>query len=147
MFAIRLLVAAVAAPILLASVPAAAERPSPEANPSSLAAPSVDAPEGEARHLTLRRSSPSDGTSVASPPEIRLWFSQEPQRGSTTLTLTGPGGTLSLGDVTVDPEDPKVFFARVQTPLAAGSYRVNWRTMASDGHVIRGEFAFAVTAE
>lgn len=100
------------------------------------------------RHLTLSRSAPAANASVAPPSEIRLWFSQEPQRNSTRLTLTGPGGAeVELGDVTVDPENNRSFASAVSTPLAPGSYLLAWRTMASDGHVIRGDFRFVVTAD
>lgn len=100
------------------------------------------------RHLTLSRSAPAANASVAPPTEIRLWFSQEPQRGSTSITLTGPGGgEVEVGDVAVDPENSQVFASAVSNPLAAGSYVVAWRTMASDGHVVRGDFRFVVAAD
>jgi copper resistance protein C len=100
------------------------------------------------RHLTLSRSSPAANSSVAPPTEIRLTFSQQPQRSSTSITLTGAGGgAVVLGDVTVDPENDRTFSSAISTPLTAGSYTVAWRTMASDGHVIRGDFRFIVTAD
>lgn len=135
---------AAASLVLVALAGAAPTRTSGMA--SSWNGPELHAPD-EARHLTLRRSAPADGTSVATPSEIRLWFSQEPQRGSTTVTVTGPAGAVAVGNVTVDADDNRTFFAPVESALPAGSYRVNWRTMASDGHVIRGEFGFTVTAE
>ena len=100
------------------------------------------------RHLTLSRSTPAANSSVAPPTEIRLVFSQQPQRGSTSVTLTGAGGsTVEGGAATVDPENDRSFSSAISTPLAAGNYTVAWRTMASDGHVIRGDFRFVVTAD
>ena len=100
------------------------------------------------RHLTLSRSTPAANSSVASPTEIRLIFSQQPQRGSTSVTLSGAGGgAIELGAVTVDPENDRTFTAAVPAPLGPGSYTLAWRTMASDGHVIRGDFRFVVTAD
>lgn len=100
------------------------------------------------RHLTLSRSAPAANSSVAPPTEVRLYFSQQPQRGSTSITLTGAGGgEIELGDVTVDPENDRAFTSTIAASLTAGSYIVAWRTMASDGHVIRGDFRFVVTAD
>lgn len=98
-------------------------------------------------HLTLQRSAPEAGSTVTSPREIRLWFSQRPQRGSTSLSVTGPGGAVRLGPIQEDPEDNRSFAAAIPSPPAPGSYRVSWRTMAQDGHVIRGEFTFAVASD
>jgi copper resistance protein C len=112
------------------------------------AAPAATGPGGglpDPLHLTLQRSAPEAGSTLTSPREIRLWFSQRPQRGSTSLSLTGPGGSVPLGPIQEDPEDDRSFAAAIPSPPGPGSYRVSWRTMAQDGHVIRGEFTFAVT--
>lgn len=102
----------------------------------------------ERLHLTLRRSAPANGSTVTPPSEIRVWFSQRPQRGSTALQLTGPGGAeIPLGEIREHPEDNRSFLAAVESRLTPGSYRVSWRTMAPDGHVIRGEFTFSVAAD
>jgi len=117
---------------------------------ASGASPAPPEPMAEAtlRHLTLSRSEPAANSTVPSPSEIRLHFSQQPQRGSTSLTLTrSGGGTIEVGDVTVDPGNNRAFSSTVSTPLAPGSYVVAWRTMASDGHVIRGDFRFIVAAD
>lgn len=99
-------------------------------------------------HLTLRRSAPANRTTVEPPTEIRLWFSERPQNGATSVTLIGPSGDrLGTGDVTADEDDDTVYFVQPEAPLAAGAHRVAWRTMAQDGHVIRGEFTFTVAAE
>ena len=114
------------------------------------ALPSLAAARHEAAptlHLALEKSAPAADEVVTSPPEIRLWFTQAPQRGVTTIRAADPtGGAVALGDVQEDRADPKVISAPVRGVLAPGRYTVEWRTMAADGHVVGGEFAFAVRA-
>lgn len=113
-----------------------------------LAAYSSRAPAAEpAVHLQLDRSHPAPDTTLASPAEIRLWFSQVPQASATSLRLIRDGSPVAaVGDLAADPEDGKVFAAPVEETLPAGAYTVSWRTMAADGHVVRGEFTFTVQA-
>lgn len=112
--------------------------PAPSANPAAAAA----------LHLRLARSVPAADTTLPSPPEIRLHFSQAPQPRSTSIRLFGPGDApRPLGAVEPVPSDPLAFRAGVGEPLPSGAYRVEWRTMASDGHVIRGSFAFRVAPD
>jgi len=99
-------------------------------------------------HLTLRRSSPPAGSTVEQVPEVRFWFSEAPQSGSTAVTITGPGNSrLSTSTPAPDAEDDKVIFVTVEGTVAPGSYEVAWRTLAQDGHVIRGDFRFTVSSE
>jgi len=108
----------------------------------------VSAPTLALRHLSLRSSAPANRATVEPPTEIRLWFSERPQARSTALTLIGPNGDpVRLGDVTADAGDDRVYFARPDAALSPGAYRVAWRTMAQDGHVIRGEFTFTVALD
>lgn len=114
-----------------------------------LAASSSSGPpaSGPAFHLQLDRSSPAADTTLASPPEIRLWFSQVPQASATSLRLIQNGEPVEgVGELKADASDGKVFAAPIQGTLQDGSYTVSWRTMAADGHVVRGEFAFTVKA-
>lgn len=108
------------------------------------------AAEGRAFHLALERSSPAAGETLpASPDEVRLWFSQTPQASATVIRLVD-GETerlVELGPTRQDPDDARAFAASVAATLGAGSYTVRWRTMAADGHVVRGTFNFVVQAE
>lgn len=106
-----------------------------------------EAPADAGRHLQLDRSHPAADTTVASPSEIRLWFSQVPQAEATSLRLIRDGSPVStVGELKPDAADASIFAAPVQGTLADGSYTVSWRTMAADGHVVRGDFAFTVRA-
>jgi len=98
-------------------------------------------------HLQLDRSYPAADTTLPSPTEIRLWFSQVPQATATSLRLIRNGEPVAaVGDLQADASDGKVFAAPLRDTLPAGSYTVSWRTMAADGHVVRGDFDFTVTA-
>lgn len=99
-------------------------------------------------HLQLDRSAPAADSTVQAPvEELRFWFSQPPQLVPTTVRLIGPDEEMvELGDVAATPDDASILFAPVVGETPAGVYRVMWRTMAADGHVVRGDFAFTIAA-
>lgn len=100
-----------------------------------------------ARHMQLTRSAPeADATVAASPAELRLWFSQEPEMAVSRVGLEGPAGAVDLGDLEAT-DDAKSFKAAVPASLADGEYTVSWRTAGDDGHIVRGRFAFTVDAD
>lgn len=97
-------------------------------------------------HLRLVRSAPAADSSVSSPTAIRLWFSEQPQLKLSAISLTGPGSAVvKLGDAKAEGPDPLLLVADVPSPLAAGVYKVQWRTASRDGHPIRGEYTFRVS--
>lgn len=97
-------------------------------------------------HFELKQSAPEkDAHVMGSPSEIRLWFTQEPQEGSTSIRLVTSGGDEApTGDVVQDPSDPTVFSVPVTGTLANGTYTVAWRALGQDGHVVRDTFSFMV---
>lgn len=99
-------------------------------------------------HFALDRSMPEAGSTVESPSEIRLWFTQEPQEGTTQIRLVeAEDAGVHVMDVAQDEEDPKAFYIVVHGELPAGEYNVSWRGMGVDGHVIRDAFSFSVGAK
>lgn len=103
------------------------------------------APATSGVHLQLDRSHPAADTTLASPGEVRLWFSQVPQTSATSVRLIRDGEPVAaLGELQADPDDGKVFSAPIRGTLGDGAYLVSWRTMAADGHVVRGDFSFNV---
>lgn len=101
--------------------------------------------EATAFHLRLVRSQPAADSSVASPAAIRLWFSEQPQLKLSAISVTGPGNAaVKLGDARTEGPDPLLLMADVPAPLAAGQYKVQWRTASRDGHPIKGEYTFRV---
>jgi methionine-rich copper-binding protein CopC len=110
-----------------------------DADPSSAVMP----------HIVLEGSQPEDEAVVADPVnEIRLFFSDAPlMRGASVRVVTSARQLMRTSPPAPDPEDPKQLFVEIDPPLPPGSYRVQWRCIADDGHVMRGDFAFEISAE
>jgi copper resistance protein C len=99
-------------------------------------------------HFALSRSVPAADASVASPDEVRLWFSQVAQPGSVAIRVIAPGGdAVQTSDPIPNEDDGRVYHVDVDSKLPAGAYTVSWRGIGDDGHVVRGDFRFSVTAE
>ena len=109
------------------------------------AAPVHTAPSAPRMHATLLRSEPAKGATIASPPaRIYLVFSEEVEPSLGRIRLVGPGGRVVTLKPTGDPRNVSAMVASVSTPLAAGTWRVEWRIVSEDGHPIDGDFTFAI---
>ncbi len=103
------------------------------------------APSPALAHDGLAATRPADAATVAvAPATVELDFTGTPLPIGTEVTVTGPdGGTLSEGP-------PEIQGTTVVQPLAgdlaAGVYRVEWRSTSSDGHALTGGFGFSVTS-
>lgn len=100
-------------------------------------------------HFALSRSMPAADASVeASPAEIRLWFTEEPEEGTTQIRLVeAEDAGVHVMDVAQDEEDSRSFYIEMHGTLAPGDYTVSWRGMGADGHVVRDTFTFTVTGQ
>jgi hypothetical protein len=99
------------------------------------------------RHFELARSLPAADSEAPRPTAVVLWFTQRPQDDATTVRVVGEGGEpVAAAALVQDPVDPTVFVLPIPDGLDAGSYTVSWRSMAADGHVVRGDFAFTAVA-
>jgi methionine-rich copper-binding protein CopC len=103
------------------------------------------APAHHFRHLRLEKSAPADSSVVEAAPSVSLWFSQATGLDVTRVVVRASGGdTISTLPLTRDAKPKSPIVAAFRSPLPAGSYAVDWRTMAADGHVVRGSFRFTV---
>jgi methionine-rich copper-binding protein CopC len=99
-------------------------------------------------HFALRSSQPEADATVSSVGEIRLRFTEAPQENSAQIRLVAPSGDpVETSDVASDASDGAVVFVSVDSALPAGAYTVVWRGIGDDGHVVRGEFGFTVSAQ
>jgi methionine-rich copper-binding protein CopC len=113
---------------------------------SACAAVLVLAAATEPFHLHLVKSAPAPNAVVgAAPDSIRLWFSQPPELGVTSVKVTGPANAI-VPLAPLAKRDSALVIAPVSGKMAAGAYTVAWRTMSKDGHVVRGTFGFKVAA-
>ena len=106
----------------------------------------VFAPAAFAMHLHLVKSSPNDREAVSTPTrEIRLWFSQKPEIGLSTIALLrSDSSAVPLAKV-AGTDDSLSVKAALSAPLAPGDYIVRWRALSKDGHAVRGSYTFQQT--
>jgi copper resistance protein C len=97
-----------------------------------------------AMHLALSKAEPGvDSTITTAPTAISLFFTQAPQSGATSIRLmNAQEQTVQLADAKADPADAMIIRAAVTAPIPSGAYQVVWRTLATDGHVVSGDFRF-----
>lgn len=101
-------------------------------------------------HPKLISTEPQADAQAISPTKIELRFSEAllTQFSRAKLLLTGTPGTTHppiLIDVKLSSSvDAKTMLITPAQPLATGSYRVEWRAVASDTHPVKGTLSFAV---
>jgi len=97
-------------------------------------------------HATLRSSEPAKGSTLAtSPARIYLVFTEEIEPSLGRIRLVGSDGRIVTLESTGDPRNVSALVAQVTSPLAPGTWRVEWRIVSEDGHPIDGDFDFVVT--
>ncbi len=92
-----------------------------------------------------RRPTPAVGATVASPNEIRLFFSEgvEPRFSGVTLTAAN-GSTAPLGSPRAEGAGRDILVVPVAKPLSPGVYTVHWHAVSVDTHRTQGTFQFTV---
>ena len=93
-------------------------------------------------HSKSEATIPADGATVTEVPEFSMRF-DDPMR-IISVTLTSSDGAVEIERETGMDPTPE-FRAKPLEELAPGSYRFDWRGMASDGHPMQGSFSFTVT--
>lgn len=98
-------------------------------------------------HTELVNSIPQGESVINSlPPEVNVTFAEDliDIGNSNSISVLNPSGEeMSQGKVTV--AGPTLSKALI-TSEKIGKYKVQYRAVASDGHVIKGEFSFTVGA-
>ena len=94
-------------------------------------------------HSLLLSSVPAAGAVVAGAPAVTLRFNNRIEKKLCQIRLVPPRGeALALSvrtDGAVDALEAPL------PPLTPGPYRVDWRVLSTDGHVVSGTFAFRVS--
>ena len=94
-------------------------------------------------HTPLKTSVPAADASVPAPKSIELTFGGDVRL--TSLTLTDSAGAAKHTDA-VPTEIASTFSLSIHQPLEPGAYKVVWRAVGGDTHIISGEFGFTVVA-
>ncbi len=74
--------------------------------------------------------------------DLALDFSEALEIKSTGVTITGPSGAIAIASSALDPNDDEVLEVTLSAALPAGTYRVAWHALATDGHKTAGTYTF-----
>jgi len=97
-----------------------------------------------AAHAVLLESTPPLNSSVSGPNvAVKLRFNVRIDTIRSRLTLLRPDGSAQT--LEISKQTPADTLSAEATGLAAGTYRLRWQVLASDGHITRGEIPFTVT--
>ena len=94
-------------------------------------------------HTQLKGSSPAAAASVAAPTAVQLEFAGDVRL--TSVQLTDSAGAAKQLDA-VPTEVASTFSLPIHGLLAPGAYKVVWRAVGGDTHIVSGEFSFTVVA-
>lgn len=97
-------------------------------------------------HAFIDHASPAVGGAVkASPPEVRVWFTEALEAGFSRLQVfDATNREVDKKDARVDQKNPREISVSLPAALPAGTYRVVWRAVSVDTHVTQGDFTFRV---
>ncbi len=106
------------------------------------------APSAAWAHASLVKSTPAKRAVLSHPPtKIQLWFNERIEARYSSLTLTdGNGKQVETGTPEVSSEDPKQLSATIK-PLPPGRYRIQYRVLSVDGHIVKDQYSFTVNNE
>lgn len=82
---------------------------------------------------------------ASTPSRIALVFNEPLEASLSEIGIVDARGRTMKLPVSSDPRDVHVLVAPVE-PLPDGAYRVVWRTVSADGHIVDGSFVFRVRA-
>jgi methionine-rich copper-binding protein CopC len=111
----------------------------------ALAAAMATASTSEAHPLPRAAIPAPNAVLTASPPEIKITFSEGLVPAFSGLALQDQAGHAApLGPSTVDPSDKTTLRAAVTSALAPGTYTVTWHAVGDDTHHVGGHYSFQV---
>lgn len=95
-------------------------------------------------HTHLVRSIPVENANLAkSPPVATLAFTEPVTLTAVSIETAGGGKT----SVKLPPGNPTVEASVPLPTLALGRYKMSWRAVSEDGHIMSGEIHFTIGAK
>jgi putative copper export protein/methionine-rich copper-binding protein CopC len=105
-------------------------------------------PHSALAHARLTKSAPAADARLSTlPTAMRLWYSEAPEIALTRVVLTDSAGHVVKVGVVERDESTLAVHVAIIGKLAAGRYKVTWKTAAADGHPSQGSFTFVVLAQ
>jgi copper transport protein len=96
-------------------------------------------------HARLERSEPKADSTLKQPPKtLELWFSEELEASMSTVTVTDQVGRRVDKNNAALSEGNKKLQVELED-LGTGTYTVDWKSLSTDGHTMKGKFTFTVT--
>lgn len=96
-----------------------------------------------AAHSEKKGTTPANGAQLTETPEMIHMVFDDPMRITLVRLLGEDGAEIPMQRGT--GLEPSLEFHAEPGPLTPGGYRVEWRGLASDGHVMQGSFSFELT--
>lgn len=101
-------------------------------------------------HAHLESQLPAADSTVSSPKELRLHFSEGVEEKFTKIAITsvaasGKNVVEPVPGIATDPADKKVLIVTPGAPLAPGEYKVEWHAVSVDTHKSEGSYKFTVS--
>ena len=93
-------------------------------------------------HSEKEGTTPADGALLSETPEMIHMVFDDPMRITMARLLNQEGAEMPMERGT--GLDPTLEFHAEPEPLSPGSYTVEWRGLASDGHAMQGSFTFQI---
>lgn len=95
-----------------------------------------------AHSLLLESSPPARAVLTSAPARVELQFNNRIEKRLSGVQLIGPRGERVTATVLDDGPPDRL---RASLPaLPPGNYRVQWRVLSMDGHVVTGSFPFTI---
>jgi len=96
-------------------------------------------------HPALETADPGQGSTVSSPKEVRLTFTEDLIAKFSGLTVKDQSGHLiETASPTVDPNHKRQLIVPISNSLQPGTYDVDWHAVSVDTHKVSGHFSFKV---
>ena len=91
-------------------------------------------------HSEKEGTTPADGAQLTETPEMIHMVFDDPMRITMVRLVNADGAEMPMERGT--GLEPSLEFHAEPEPLSPGSYTVEWRGLASDGHAMQGSFSF-----
>ena len=96
-------------------------------------------------HAHLEQSTPAADSTVASPAQLRLQFTEGVEQAFTKVVIIRDAAPVPVSSVKTEPTDKKVLIVTPAAPLAPGDYQVKWHAVSVDTHKSEGQYRFTVS--